>query len=141
MLISRTVNRFIARLLIGMMLFAQMAVVAYACTGPQSASMRRAGTDVTLVTAPITAVADGGLGHVAMDLTPKPNLCAAHCQSGQQNADAKPAPSVSAAIPVSLYPSAVTSLPANIQRASAAPRGPPTGAEPPHAILHCCLRI
>jgi hypothetical protein len=138
--IPRFLNRFIARLLLGVMMFAQMTVAAYACTGPQSASMRSSGTDVTLVGAPMATLADGGLGHAAMDPT-QPNLCAVHCQSGQQNADGKPAPSVSPAILVSLYPGALAFLPADIQRASAAPDGPSTRADPPHAILHCCFRI
>jgi hypothetical protein len=140
-LISRSVNRFIARLLLGVMLFAQMTVAAYACTGLQSASTRSTETEVlTLVEAPLAMVADGVLGHAAMDPM-QPTLCAVHCQSGQQNADGKPAPNVSPAIPVSLYPRAMAFHPADTQHASAAPDDPPTRTDPPHAILHCCFRI
>ena len=142
-LIPRTVSRFIARLLVGVMVFAQMTVAAYACTGAQGTVMPGAGTsgtDVTMVRAAMIDLADGARGHAAMDPA-QPNLCAAHCQSGQQNADGKPAPSVPAALPTSLYPRALADLSADSQRASTAPDDPPPKADPPHAILHCCLRI
>jgi hypothetical protein len=139
-LISRTLNRFIARLLLGVMLFTQLTVAAYACTGPQSMSAVAAGTELTLAGLPMAASADAVLGHAAMDPT-QPNLCASHCQSGGQNADGKPAPNVSPAIPVSLYPRALALLPADIQLTSTAPDGPLASADPPHAILHCCFRI
>lgn len=71
----------------------------------------------------------------------QPNLCAAHCQSGQQNAGAKSVPDLPTAMPVSLYPQASLSLPAELLRASAATRDSPPSADPPHTILHCCLRI
>ncbi|MEO6407889.1 MAG: hypothetical protein ABIO45_03955 [Burkholderiaceae bacterium] len=142
-LIPRNVNRFIARLLVGVMVFAQMMVAAYACAGAQGASMRRAGgfgTDVAMSGTAMADLADGDLGHAAMDPA-QPNLCAAHCQSSQQNADGKPSPSVSAAIPTSLYPRELTVLHAGIQRASTAADGLLPKADPPHAILHCCFRI
>lgn len=125
------------------MVFAQMTVAAYACTGVQSVSMSGAmgsGTDLTRVDAAMTGPGDGVSGHAAMDPA-LPNLCAAHCQGGQQNADGKPAPSVPAAMPMSLYPSVLAPLSADIRRASTAPDDPPPKADPPHAVLHCCFRI
>ncbi|MEO7243738.1 MAG: hypothetical protein ABIX12_01110 [Rubrivivax sp.] len=143
MLIPRNLNRFIARLLVGLMVFAQMTVAAHACARAQDTVVPGAGasgTEVTMVRGALTAPADGDIGHAAMDPA-QPNLCGAHCQSGQQNADGKPAPSLSAAIPTSLYPRALTVLAADDRRASMAPDDPPRKADPPHAILHCCFRI
>ena len=143
MLIPRNLNRFIARLLVGVLVFAQMTVAAYACAGAQHTVVPGAGasgTEETMLRAAMTALCDGDIGHAAMDPA-QPNLCRAHCQSGQQNADGKPAPSLSAAIPTSLYPRALSVLPADIQRASTAPHDPPRKSDPPHAILHCCFRI
>lgn len=145
----RTVSRFIARLLVGVMMFAQMTVAAYACTGAQAAVMPGvgpsgisgiSGADVTMVRAAMTGLAAGAHDHAAIDPA-QPNLCAAHCQSGQQNADGRLVASVPAAIPTSLYPRASEMLLAGILRVSAAPHDPPPDADPPHAILHCCFRI
>lgn len=142
-LIPRTVRRFIARLLVGVMVFAQMAVAAYACTGAQAKVVPgggASGTDVTMVLAAVTDLANGGIGHAAMDPA-QPTLCAAHCQSGQQNSDSKPAPSAPAVMLVSLYPRTVEIFLADLLRTSPAPHYPPLKVDPPHAILHCCFRI
>ncbi|MEO5735521.1 MAG: hypothetical protein ABIN96_15445 [Rubrivivax sp.] len=143
MLIPRKLNRFIARLLVGVMVLAQLSVAAYACDGGQrmlTSSAVASGADVPSLRVAMTDLADGNLGDTRMDPT-QPNRCAAHCQSGQQHADGKPAPSVPAVVPKSLYPRAVTVLSADIQRASTAPDDPPPGADRSHAILHCCFRI
>ncbi|MEO7391680.1 MAG: hypothetical protein ABIU58_05865, partial [Ramlibacter sp.] len=102
MAIPRRVRRFIARLLIGVMLFAQMAVAAYACAGAPSAWMngaRASAAAVSMAGAELTGLANHEVGHAAMDAAQQ-NLCAAHCQSDQQNAGGKPIPDAPAAIPM-----------------------------------------
>ncbi len=69
-----------------------------------------------------------------------PNLCAAHYQYGQQSADHAPAPVVPAVLLTSLY----TLAPLGDSSGYVGPRTGPNGllavADPPHAVLHCCLR-
>lgn len=80
-----------------------------------------------------------GCHHLAPEL---PNLCAAHCQQGQQSADTASAALVGLALPAPLYPLALPvppvpgsgrSFPAHDASLDAVP-------EPPHAVLHCVLR-
>jgi len=73
-----------------------------------------------------------------------PNFfCGTHCKFGKQNAD-----STSAPMPIEALLAGYFTLPAIAQIAGqAAPLAmanrppPPPFADPPHAILHCCLRI
>lgn len=142
-LIPRALNRFIARLLVGVLLFAQFAVAAYACPGGAGAMMAGAadaGAAMTMADASMAGPASEKAGHGAMDPV-QPNLCAAHCQSGQQNAGAKAVPDLPAAAPASLYSLVPVILPVSLQRTVAATADPPPMADPPHAILHCCFRI
>jgi hypothetical protein len=69
-----------------------------------------------------------------------PNLCVAHCQYGQQNVDTIPQPSVAVALLTTLY--ALPPLGEGTAHAGplAAPMRLHPAADPPHAILHCCLR-
>jgi hypothetical protein len=136
-------GRLIARLLVGVMLFAQMAVAAYACTGAPGSSLAdvpRSAAYSGAASAAMSEASDGHADHGVMDPA-QPNLCAAHCQSGQQNAAGKPAPEVALAVPMSLYPLVPVVLAAATLRASTVRGGPPPMADPPHAILHCCYRI
>lgn len=127
-------------------MFAQMAVAACDCTTAQATVMSGvgpcgiSGADVTRVRAAVIGLAAGVLGHAAMDPA-APNLCAAHCQSGQQNADGKPSLSMTASIPTGVYPRALAIPSADIQRASVAPGDPPRKADSPHAIPPCGCRI
>jgi hypothetical protein len=142
-LIPRTMRRFIARLLAGVMVFAQMAVAAYGCTNALDLALEAAtpsGMAFGMAGAAMTGATDGYAGHGMMDPA-QPNLCAAHCQSGQQNAAGKPAPEVPITMPVSLYPQAPLALPSGALLVSTARDGPPPMADPPHALLHCCYRI
>ena len=143
-LIQRAVRRFIARVLVGMMVLAQMTVAAYAyaCPGAQGKSMNvgRSATDVGIASTTMNGMAGGYTGHRAIDPA-EANLCAAHCQSGQQNADGRPEPHVPVALPVALYPQASMTIAARSLGVSAHPDDPPPMPDPPHAILHCCFRI
>ncbi|MBN8507070.1 MAG: hypothetical protein J0L57_00505 [Burkholderiales bacterium] len=145
-LIPHASSRFIARLLVGVLLFAQFAVAAYACGGAAGSAMSGAagagagaGAEMMMAGTALAEPASENAGHGAMDPA-QPNLCAAHCQSSQQNAGAKPLPDLPAAVPVSLYPLAPV-MSGRSQRADAATDDPPSMADPPHAVLHCCLRI
>lgn len=137
MLIPRAASRFVARLIIGMLVYAQMAVAAHACPVMSGQTGDASGRSSAMEATP----APGATGKDGATKSISQSLCTAHCQSGQQNADRKPAPSPPAVMLTSRY-----TLPmlehggVNARRVEAA-NAPPPAAEPPHAILHCCLRI
>src|SRR5438552_19186798 len=70
-----------------------------------------------------------------------PNLCVEHCHTGQQSADQVAAPAVSPALLTSLYTLSPTPQPAWPSGPPAASLSALVAASPPHAILHCCLRV
>ena len=138
----RNLNRFIARLLIGVLVFAQVAVAAYACPVMSTGSFSGLSGPAPQMGQSMTSAMrfDGmpGGSHLDPSLA---NLCAAHCQSGQQNADGKPAPTVPPALLASLYPVVPSTPRAHPTLARTAVDDPPPAASPPLAILHCCFRI
>ncbi len=138
----RNLNRFIARLLIGVLVFAQLAVAAYACPAMSAGSATGDAAHAAMLGQGMTSVtgADGMPGAPSLDPS-QPNLCAAHCQTGQQNADGKPAPTVPPVLLASLYPVVPAAPRAQPALALAAVDDPPPVASPPLAILHCCFRI
>lgn len=138
----RNLNRFIARLLIGVLVYAQVAVAAYACPVMSTGSVSGdAGHPALMGQGAASATSfDGMPGGSRFDPS-QPNLCAAHCQTGQQNVDGKPAPTVPPALLASLYPVVPAAPRAQPALTRAAVDDPLPAASPPLAILHCCLRI
>jgi len=143
MIKSLRLRRWIARLLLGALLFAQLAVAAYACPTliPATPQLYEAPSAMSAPNASATGFTAGdALGGVFSD-TEQPGLCLAHCQSGQQNADTKPAPGVPLAMMYAAYPleaahpAAVSGLDRPIET------GLTLQTDPPHAILHCCFRL
>ena len=147
MKLPRAISKTICRGLVGVVLFAQLAVASYACpvlarlTSPSNGDAATAlgVAPVQVSTAESTEMAPGC---DQMDAG-SANLCAEHCRFGQQSADTAPAPVVHAAIPTLLYSLPLEpqprlgsgrSFPASDASLAAAP-------PPPHAILHCVFRI
>ena len=140
----RAFSRFVARLMIGVMVFAQMALAAHACpvasgrTGDVAGGMTAMGANGA---AAPSGIGDEGAADADATMPALQNQCTAHCQSGQQNADGKPAPSPAVAFLTIRY-----TLPAlehggvSASQVEAA-NDPPLAVDPPHAVLHCCLRI
>ena len=138
---TRRFLRSVCRGLVGAMLFSQLAIAAYACPALASAGSPASASETTMAGADgqamsncegMTRSADGSL----------PNLCAAHCQYGQQSGQAStlnvPCVCLAALYATPLAPEAVAAPPravAFLSRALAA------ASPPPHAILHCCFRI
>jgi hypothetical protein len=142
MRLSRSLTSRICRVLIGVLLFAQLAVAAYACPGLATTSPHGQMTMTAATAPPSSADADKAAGGCNQMDPAAPNLCLEHCRAGHQSSDTAPAPVVAAATPALLYvlpiePEPVVgsspSLPATDPRVAIAP--------PPHAILHCVLRI
>jgi len=151
---KRAVLRAVCRIIIGILVAAQLSVAAYACAG---LSMARPGTQVDLV---------GVMMAVAGDTTPvagmaallccqdaetagesiNSNLCHAHCRFGQQGDQASTV-SVPAAtllllpgLPWQWSGAISASPPLPSPRAAAARLGGIVAAAPCHAILHCVRR-
>ena len=121
--------RLIAQLVVGALLFTQLALAAHTC--PNMAG------------GPDGRMSAGQAAPAALRCieTAQPDLCAAHCEFGQQNADAKSVPTPTPMHPAGYYmlgPRAHDG--GNGEPAELAVRSP-WPVHPPHAILHCCLRI
>jgi hypothetical protein len=141
---TRAFRRLICRVLIAAVVFAQMAVAAYGCS-------RLPGT-ATAVQLHAATIADAGI-QPASDSQSRmthhegmapmmPNLCAGHCQFGNQSADHTAAPAVSPGLLNSWYTIEPLHRASELDhmRGVVPTQGSPPGADPPHAILHCCLR-
>ncbi len=151
----RRVKRSVCRLLIGVLLFAQMAIAAYAC--PQLASagfsepsamltMRSkgspAGSDTVMARSETaTPVADMATGCPEMGQADpeNPNLCVEHVRFGQQS-DQTQTPTVPAVLLSNLYTLPLLPEPTGPTRPASASASLLAAASPPHTILHCCFR-
>ena len=154
---TRALRQWVCRVLIGTMLFAQMAVAAYACPGLSSAleqarqglaSAATMGLGMAPADDRAMAPGDAAAAPEAMDCEhmgaavdkASPNLCAQHCQQGHQSDQAS-----TVAVPLVVLTSLYTLTPptetARVPRSPAAQPGVFAAVSPPHSILHCCFRI
>jgi hypothetical protein len=127
---TRCLLRHVARMLIGVLLFAQLAISAHACpaqfdgAAASGASMPGASADALLGAADAAA----------------PNVCGEHCKPAKQS-DQTPTLAVPALLRGVAYrldaPRELVTSPA---RESAALTSRLAAAAPPHSILHCVLR-
>lgn len=148
-LMTRKFLRSIAAGLLAMLLFAQMAIAAYACPGlsPErvmklQVTSHAASNDLTSNALMASAGAHGtNCEDMAgeMDLS-APNLCAEHCRFGQQSDQTPPLalPAILLNVRYVLPSLSGAALP---PRPHAAEISALAAAAPPHAILHCCFRI
>ena len=132
MKLSRRLRSLAAFLALLGVLFSQLALASYACPGPQAMAL-----------AAITLDENQGVPSCPEGVSePRPALCAAHCQQGDQSLD-KPAALVLPAIPlVAILPG----LFAPIEPPAAAPPGEQRSllaraTAPSLAVRHCCLRV
>ncbi len=142
--LSRAIRKSISLVLMGVLLFAQLAVASYSCP-------RLGGTDPASMTASMSVSMPESMPELmAVGMAPgcdqldpeAANLCAEHCHQGQQSADTAASPAVSAAIPTLLYliPTEPQHLPGSGRSAPAVGDSVVAAPEPPHAILHCVFR-
>src|SRR5437867_1276330 len=110
---SLALIRSTCKLLVGVMLFAQMAIAAHACEG--AASMRAA--QVAALAADDAMPADCGMA--TPEAPAKSALCADHCRSGDQSADV-PSAVTMPMVPVFLYAIPQTDPAARVQLAGGA---------------------
>ena len=134
MKLPRALNKLICRMLVGVFLFGQLAVAGYACPGLGQAPF-------PVMQAQASAPESMPTGCDQMD--PKAaNLCAQHCHFGQQSTDTAAVPVVLAPMPALLYVLRTEDDAAGGRGPSLRTRDPLlAAAPPPHALLHCVLRI
>ncbi len=130
---SRHLRRVTARLLVGLLVYAQMALAGYACVDPSTL----AGNDPMPASA--TASHDPSMGTTQASMT-QSVMCAAHCQAEQQNVDVKPVPVPALALLAGYFTLEPVTSGSGIERPVNPAAAPPPLADPPHAILHCCMR-
>ena len=131
---NSTLRRLLSRLLIAAILFAQMAVSAYACPSLLTSGVE-ATTFATTGSMPLDCDQMAGMLDAAA-----PSLCAAHCHNHEQSADHADSPMLPPALFATLYwvvPQAPVESVSETPEASVLHAALP----PPHAILHCCFRI
>ena len=138
MTMPRALKHWICRLMVGVILFAQMSVAAYAC--PSNMVSGNATADaITAMGAMVDCEQMGeGMGR-HLDQA-NPGLCAEHCHPTQQS-DHTQVPTVPAALLIALYTVALTvDAPGPDGLAPTADSRLHT-APPPLSIWHCCFRI
>lgn len=150
---SRQFLRSICKLLVGVLLFAQMAVSAYACPGfatlVTGSTMAQAGNSSLLASDTAAPVAETPIADKAMTpcqemagtMDPSfANLCAEHCRQGQQS-DHAATLAIPAVLLSTLYLLPAATEPPIAARPPAQTLSALAEAAAPLAILHCCFRI
>jgi hypothetical protein len=135
--IAQRLRRRIAAALAFAVLFAQMALAAYACPGQDGSMPVRSATMAGMPCETMMA------GAAAVD-PQQPALCYQHCQpdAGQQAYDFTPtlasfAASFAVLFVVDAANPHAAEKPAWVERHRVRERAPPE----PHSVLHCCWRI
>ena len=101
--LSRAIRKSISRVLIGVLLFAQLAVVSYACpslTRMGANSLPNSGVAPAMLSAAVDATPEmqrNGMPPGCDQIDPDAaNLCAEHCRQGQLSVDTSPVPAPAA---------------------------------------------
>ena len=145
---TRSFLRMVSRGVVGVLLFAQMAIAAYACPGLSSAPKVDTEMSANLASQGASNTASGtvdAMGSNCDDMAgmmdpSSANLCAEHCKYGQQS-DHSSTITVPAALLTELYVTPSVPDMAPLPLSAAATLSALVAASPPHAILHCVFRI
>lgn len=138
---TRSILRTVARCLVGVLLFAQMAIAAYTCPGLASAMAGDAQRRDASVTPMAMAAPMVNCDDMAGSMDPaSANLCAEHCKYGQQS-DHVPTLVVPVAVLNALYATPLVPEAAPPSRPAAATLSALVAAFPPRTVLHCVYRI
>ena len=157
--ISRSFRRQLCRLMVGVLLFAQLAVSGFACQGGgfapvaamplaghraaaahgggHDAGRHHAGPIAPQASDPDAVIADTHCGDAGVDT---PNLCFEHCRDGAST------PSQGSGVPdfgfalTGGLPLLLDDPERPLGHFAPVRFGIEPGTPPPHAILHCCLR-
>jgi hypothetical protein len=145
---TRNLLRWIARVMIGALLFSQLAVAAHACSKmlPSGNTMGMAAAEQPM---PMTAASADAKADVEVtdcaDMATKTddasgNICAAHCLYGQQS-DKASTITVPVALLTALYITPPVPEMALPPRSAAGTLNALVASSPPHTVLHCVYRI
>lgn len=141
MKLTRAIKSWVCLLMVGVMLFAQMSLAAYACPGAAMALAPASTMEMAMDAATDMAVDAAMVDCGQMRDQAQPNLCAEHHHHTQQSDQAQ-TPTLPAMLLISLYtasPQANASEPSWPMRAAQSIH---LDAEPPPlSILHCCFRL
>ncbi len=145
---KRSWVRSVVRGLVGVLLFAQLAIASYACPGLAAAVAAtggrvETGASTMTVAAQMTGCSDMGMVSGSADAMDPAfaNLCAEHCKYGQQS-DQAATLTVPVALLMPLYTVAAMAEPALAPpQAAAATADARVAATPPHSLLHCVFRL
>ena len=144
---TRKLLRSVGFALIGVLLFAQMAIASYACPAlspPMRVQMPSSGATDGDSTQAALPTAGSPVMHCedmagAVDMS-NGKLCAEHCHFGQSSSDT-PRMTVPMALLSLLYSVPPAPEPVAAPHTAAGRPDVLAAAAPPHAILHCCWRI
>lgn len=136
-MITRRLQRVVARCLVGILLLGHIAIAAYACPGLAPKSPERVAESAgSTVDAPLA-----GCDSMVGDMDPESAaLCAEHCKQGRQGHQA-PTVTVPPALPVTLYQTTLFPDRPTVPRRSAAPPSALLAGASPHTVLHCVYRF
>lgn len=145
---TRKFLRSIGLALVGVLLFAQMAIASYACpalASPMRMQMPMGESAIRDLTNPALSAQGIQVMNCEDMATAVDNLngtlCAEHCRFGQHSSDA-PTLNVPVAMMALLYfAPPMPDQPSAARIAAGRPAVLAGAAAPPHAILHCCWRI
>lgn len=154
MTMTRAFRQFVCRLMLGALVFGQMAIAAYACPALSGApqSLPTMAMNASVAAMPSDDVSASMAMSADVAATPDmascdqiddsaANLCVEHCRFGQHSADHASTPTVSAALLTAIYTLPVQPEPHGHGLPPANSKFQHVAASPPHAILHCCFRI
>jgi hypothetical protein len=146
---TRHFLRTICRALVGAVLFAQLAVSAYACPGRSATATMQAQMSAA-ASSGVESIGAAMAGSVQPPMSCEDmagpmdpdfaNLCAEHCHHGQQSNQSATL-TAPAALLNALYIAPLAPEPLFAPRPAAAVANALVAASPPLAILHCCFRI
>lgn len=124
-------KHWVCRLMVGVILLAQMSVAAYACPGMTPSNDQ--------LSAMAAAMVDCDQMAGQLDKA-NPGLCAEHCHPTQQS-DHTQVPTVPAMLMISLYTVALMVDASEPDGLTSTADSRIQAAPPPLSILHCCFRI
>jgi hypothetical protein len=130
---THPLKRLIARVSIATILFMQLAVAAYACTGAESPA--------TVISAATMENAHAAMAGCDMGKPGNPNLCVQHCAAGDQSVQTLPqipVPAFCAASVLTVIEPVPATTDNGVALLSAVPK---PDASPPPLVLFGVLRI
>jgi hypothetical protein len=140
---TKVFRKWVCRVMVGVVVFAQMSIAAYAC--PATSGSAKAPLGSTPTVASVLTGLEGmspGADSLPDPMHPSsPALCAAHCDFGNQSADHASTPTTQPALITTVYFLPALAVPFVPVGVAFDQPDPQSGCSPALAILHCCFRF